>query len=170
MTTKLLAQNNVLSYSRSEGSLAKPRCLQGCVPPPTQGLSEYAQGNKFQILGVGTWTSLGAMILPTTVWVSERPWRAPWPQEAGRTGLTPPKRLIFHPALPPAGQMGGESRAGCEGNKARGAGGTRSFVFASPTPKAPTRPLILSTSTALLFHPPAIYSVSEGVVLLKRIS
>lgn len=82
MTTKLLAQNkhNVLSYSRSEGSLAKPRCLQGCIPPPTQGLSEYMQGNKFQILGVGTWTSLGAMILPTTIWVSKRSWGATWPQ------------------------------------------------------------------------------------------
>lgn len=108
MTAKLLAQNkrNVLPYSRSEGSVAKPRCSQGCVPPPTQGLSEYTQGNKFQILGVGTWTSLGAVILPTTVWVSERSWRATWPGEAGRTVRTPPERLIFNPALPPAGQMG----------------------------------------------------------------
>lgn len=73
-------KHNLLSYSRSGVSLAKPRCLQGYVPPPTQGFSEYMQGNKFQILGVGTWTSLGAMILPTTIYVNKRSWGATWPQ------------------------------------------------------------------------------------------
>lgn len=79
MTTKLLAQTNTIYYLTVD---EKPRWLnQGvCILPPTQGLSEYMQGNKFQILGVGTWTSLGAMILPTTIWVNKRSWGATWPQ------------------------------------------------------------------------------------------
>ena len=107
---RVLQQTPFLSESvpLAPGGKEKPdrQDFPAQAPAPTQGLSEYSQGNKFQILGVGTWTSLGAVILPTTVWVSERSWRATWPGEAGRTDRTPPERLIFNPALPPAGQMG----------------------------------------------------------------
>lgn len=78
MTTKLLAQTHTVYYlTVDQTSLAKPK---GSAFYPHPGLSEYMQGNKFQILGVGTWTSLGAMILPTIVWVNKRSWGATWPQ------------------------------------------------------------------------------------------